>query len=129
MKKKNIIPVIFIVVAIILEALPYGVKLKFGLDNGETLEKFFSYFSLTPYGYANFLPFITAIMTCVLLVLSVVIIIKDCEKSKKIFKWFVISAFASAAASFAVFNFTLTAALIALMIGLAWLSSHLIYKA
>ena len=30
----------------------------------------FSYFSLTPFGYANFAPFITAMLTCVVLLLA-----------------------------------------------------------
>lgn len=128
MNKKNIIPFIFTAAAVILEALPYGVKLTFALDAGETKEELFSYFSLTPYGYANFMPFITAIFTCVLLVLSFVVLIKNSDRCKRVFKWIVIGAFASAGVSFAVFNLTVTAALISLMISFAWLTSQLIYK-
>ncbi len=62
--------------AIILELLPYGAVLNFGNPEGEPWRRTFSYFSLTPFGYANFGPFITALLTCVLLVLSVIFIFK-----------------------------------------------------
>lgn len=128
MNRKNIIPMIFTLVAIVLEALPFGAKLTFALDEGKTQEKFFSYFSLTPYGYANFLPFITAILTCVLFLMALIILIKNPPKLKKAFKILVIGTFAVASASFALMNFTITAALISLMLAFAWLSSQLIYK-
>lgn len=129
MKKKNIIVCIFTLAAVIFEALPYGAKLEFGLDNGEVKEELFSYFSLTPYGYANFLPFITAILTCVLFVMAVVIMFKESEKLKKAFKALVIITFAAASMAFAFMNFTVTAALISLMLAFAWLSAQLLYKA
>lgn len=50
MKKKNIIPLLLTAAAIVFEILPYGAKLTFALDGGETKEELFSYFSLTPYG-------------------------------------------------------------------------------
>ncbi len=62
--------------AIILELLPYGAVLNFGNPEGEPWRRTFSYFSLTPFGYANFGPFITALLTCVLLILSVIAIFK-----------------------------------------------------
>ncbi len=129
MKKKNIIVWLFTLAALCFEALPCGAKLEFGLDNGEIKEELFSYFSLTPYGYANFLPFITAILTCVLFVMAVVILFRDCEKLKKIFKILVIITFAVASMAFAFMNSTVTAALISLMLAFTWLSAQLTYKA
>ncbi len=120
---------IFTLAAIILEILPFGAKLTFALDESKTQEKLFSYFSLTPYGYANFLPFITAVLTCVLFIMAVIILIKDYAGVKKAFKILVIGAFAVASASFGIMNFTVTAALISLMLAFAWLSAQLIYKA
>lgn len=120
---------LFSAAAIVLEALPYGAKLKFALDNGETTEKLFSYFSLTPYGYANFLPFITAILTCVLLIIAIVILFKDYEKLKKVFKILSAVAFGVAVASFAFANFTAVAALIALMLAFNCFAAWLLYKA
>ena len=129
MKTKNIIPMIFTLAAIILEILPFGAKLTFALDEGKTQEKLFSYFSLTPYGYANFLPFITAVLTCVLFILALIILIRDFAGVKKAFRILVIVTFALASASFAFMNFTVTAALISLMIAFSWLSAQLVYKA
>lgn len=129
MKTKNIIPMVFALAAIVLEILPFGAKLTFALDEGKTQEKLFSYFSLTPYGYANFLPFITAVLTCVLFILALIILFKDYAGVKKAFKIIVIINFALASASFAFMNFTVTAALISLMIAFSWLSAQLVYKA
>lgn len=47
----------------------------------------------------------------------------------KAFKIIVIINFALASASFAFMNFTVTAALISLMIAFSWLSAQLVYKA
>ena len=60
------------VIAIILEALPFGAVLNFANPDGEPWRKTFSYFSLTPFGYANFAPLLTALLTCILLVLVIV---------------------------------------------------------
>ncbi len=129
MKKKNTVVSLFVVAAVILEALPYGAKLTFGLENGETKEELFSYFSLTPYGYANFLPLITSILTCVLLVISIAILFKDSEKLKNAFKILAIITFAVASISLVFMNLTVTAALISLMLAFGWLSAQLIYRA
>ncbi len=129
MKKKNIIVWFSVLISVFLEALPYGAKLKFGLDNGEIKEEFFSYFSLTPYGYANFLPFITAVLTCVLFVMSLVLIFRNYAKLKKAFIILAVITFAVSIISFVFMNFTVTAAFISLMLAFVWLSSQHIYKA
>lgn len=72
MKLKKTLLTIFPLVALVLEILPYGAVLNFANPEGEPLRKVYSYFDLTLYGYANFGPFITAILTCVLLVLAVI---------------------------------------------------------
>ena len=53
--------------ALLLELLPWGVQMRFMAPPGE--EPFFtqtSYFDLTPFGYGNFAPLLTALLTCVL---------------------------------------------------------------
>lgn len=62
--------------ALILEALPYGAVLIFSSGPEKRIKETFSYFSLTPFGYANFSPFLTAILTVLAAVLSVAAIIK-----------------------------------------------------
>lgn len=73
--KKSLL-VLLPVAAIVLEIVPYGAVLNFANPEGAPCRKTYSYFSLTPFGYANFGPFITAILTCVLLVLIVVYLFK-----------------------------------------------------
>ena len=77
MKMKKLLLVSFPIIAFVLELLPYGVVLNFANPEGEPWRRTYSYFSLTPFGYANFGPFITAILTCVLLVLVVVYLFKS----------------------------------------------------
>ena len=70
MKKINMISVIAIAI-IVLEILPYGAVLNFGKPatdgNAGFIRKTYSYFSLTPWGYANFGPLLTAVLSCALL--------------------------------------------------------------
>ncbi len=61
-------------ITLILEILPYGAVLNFANPEGNSWHRTYSYFSLTPFGYANFAPFITAIITCAIITLLVVIL-------------------------------------------------------
>ena len=76
MKNKKALLVLLPLVTLILEVLPNGVVLNFANPDGEPWRRTYAYFSLTPFGYANFGPFITAILTCVLLVLVVIYLFK-----------------------------------------------------
>ncbi len=72
MRKLKIIGVITTVLTLILEILPWGAVLNFAVspaEGGGAIRKSFSYFDLTPFGYANFGPLITALLTCVILVM------------------------------------------------------------
>ena len=60
------------VIVIVLEILPCGAVCNFANPDGEPIKTTYSYFDLTPFGYANFGPFITAILTCILVILSIV---------------------------------------------------------
>ena len=85
-RKQPIIAFAILIVILVLELLPYGAVLNFGNPEGEPLRETFSYFDMTPYGYANFGPFITAILTCVLLVLSIINLLVETGKIKTIIK-------------------------------------------
>lgn len=80
--KKKMITLALLLSALVLEILPYGAVLNFGNPEGDTWRKTYSYFSLIPYGYANFGPLITAVLTCVLLVILVLSLLlkKDWNK-------------------------------------------------
>ena len=72
---KKIFTLSAVLLALAFEIMPYGAVCNFMTPPGEPpLRETYSYFSLTPFGYANFAPFIVAILTCVLLVLVVIYI-------------------------------------------------------
>ena len=64
------------IAALILELLPNGVVLRFANPEGEPWVKTYSHFNVTPLGYANFGPLIAAVLTCMLLLLVVIYLIK-----------------------------------------------------
>ena len=99
MKKMKILRLarLFIVFAILIfEILPYGAVCVFATPE-ETFRRCFSYFSLTPYGYANFAPLITAILSCVLLVLSILSLFFEREGIEKSARWLSLAAVISLA--------------------------------
>ena len=70
--RKRIIMFCATLVTLVLEILPYGAVCLFANPAGESWRKTYSYFDLTPFGYAHFSPLITGILTCVLFVLLIV---------------------------------------------------------
>ena len=75
--KKRWLYLILPLVTLVLEILPYGAVCNFANPEGEPWRKTFSYFDLTPFGYAHFAPFLTALATCVVLVLLLVYVFAD----------------------------------------------------
>ena len=74
--KKRFLCLILPIITLILEALPYGAVCVFASSPTERLRETFSYFDLTPFGYANFAPLFTAIITCLIFVLLMIYCIK-----------------------------------------------------
>lgn len=70
--KKRITYLLLPIVTLILEILPYGAVCNFANPEGAPWRETFSYFDLTPFGYANFAPLITAIISCIVLLLIVI---------------------------------------------------------
>ena len=85
-RKKNIIVLAVLLVILVLEILPYGAVLNFADDGGKVLKHTYSYFDLTPYGYANFGPLITAILTCVLILLNGIDLFINSQKMQSAIK-------------------------------------------
>ena len=81
--KKKLIALCTLLCTIVLEILPYGAVCNFWNPEGAPFRETFSYFSLTPYGYANFPPLITAILTCILLLIVLISIIFKKDLGKK----------------------------------------------
>ena len=65
MKKINL--VVLPAITIALEILPLGAVCTFAPSPTERVKETFSYFSPIPFGYANFAPLITAVLTVILL--------------------------------------------------------------
>ena len=80
MKHTRLLPLLCPAAAVILALLPGGAVLNFGQPDGEPIRETFSYFSLTPFGYANFWPLITAVLSCVLLFLAVAAAVRPCAR-------------------------------------------------
>ncbi len=76
MKKRRLLLFVFPIIALVLEALPYGAVLNFANPEGEPWRKTFSYFDPITFGYANFGPMLTAILTVVLFILVLIYFIK-----------------------------------------------------
>lgn len=87
MKIKKFISLIILVMILILELLPYGAicNFKAGPEKG-LIRETYSYFDLTPFGYANFGPFLTAVLTCIMLVFAVLCLLKPLPKIRSIWK-------------------------------------------
>ena len=65
------------ITGLVYRALPMGAVCTFAISPTERVRETFSYFSLIPFGYANFAPLITAILTVVVLLLSLISLKKD----------------------------------------------------
>ncbi len=85
MKGRKLWLVLLPVAAVLLELLPYGAVLNFGVQAADgsidTIRRTYSYFSLTPFGYALFGPLLTAILSCLLLALGVLYLWRGKGKS------------------------------------------------
>nr|MBQ4319733.1 hypothetical protein [Clostridia bacterium] len=77
--KKKLLLIAPPILALILEILPYGAVLNFAnqLEDGtiDTIRQTFSYFDLTPMGYANSGPILTAMLTCVITLIALIYIL------------------------------------------------------
>ena len=69
--KKRLLYLILPIVTLILELLPYGAVCNFANPEGRPWRETYSYFSMMPFGYANFAPLLTALLTCAILILLI----------------------------------------------------------
>lgn len=72
-------------VILFLEILPFGAVLRFGRppEEGGAIRETFSYFDLTPFGYANFGPFITAVLSVVLFIMALIWVFAGKDKLRR----------------------------------------------
>ena len=74
--KKRFLYLVLPIITLILEVLPYGAVCIFASSPTDRIRETFSYFDLTPFGYANFAPFFTAIITSLVFILLLVYCVK-----------------------------------------------------
>lgn len=74
--KKRFLYLIIPIITLVLESVPYGAVCIFATSPTERVRETFSYFDLTPFGYANFTLFFTAIITYIVFVLLIAYCIK-----------------------------------------------------
>ena len=71
--KKRLLYLILPIITLMLEILPYGAVCNFArpATDGSIghFRELYSYFDLLPFGYANFSPLITAVLSCLILFL------------------------------------------------------------
>lgn len=113
MKNRKSVLAVFPLITIFMELLPYGAVLNFGRPATDGTIGYFretySYFSLMPFGYANFGPLLTAIFSCLLLVCIAVYICSGNQGFKKAAR---------------LFNFiAVITSLLPLMLGLRYISA------
>lgn len=80
MKKFKIMFICSNIAALLLEIFAEGAVCNFATPE-KIITETFSYFSLTPYGYANFGPFLTAIFTCVLFIFAIILFTPIAKKT------------------------------------------------
>ena len=105
-------------VILILELLPFGAVLNFANPEGEPFRETFSYFSLTPFGYANFGPFITAVLSCILLNSVIIYVLKGKLKKFSIILAIVACAVSLSPLLFGLQYYSVIAGLITFFLGL-----------
>lgn len=64
------------VMALVFEMFPDALMLPFASGPNQWVTKTFSYFSLTPFGYAEFSPILTGVLTIIIIVLSAINLIQ-----------------------------------------------------
>ena len=117
--KKRILYLLLPVITLILEILPYGAVCNFANHEGDPWRRTYSYFTLTPFGYANFSPFLTAILTCLIVVFVLVFCITGSARTANTVKFILCAAVLLSLGSLAygIAYYTFVAGLITLSLG------------
>ena len=122
MKFRGILLTALPAAAVVLEALPYGAVLNFSVqaEDGSfgLMRQTYSYFSLTPFGYANFGPLVTALLSCLLLLAGIVYLL--CGRGMRAIKIISIIAVSTSLSPllFGISYFSLLGGIISVLLGL-----------
>ncbi len=74
--KKKILGVLLWTMIIFMELLPYGAVCVFATGPDTQIRELFSYFDLTPFGYANFGPLLTALLSVITVIFLAVYLLR-----------------------------------------------------
>ena len=79
MKKLKILNLASLIIALVLEILPFGVKMVWAGFFEEQVT-YHSYFDLTVWGYGDMGPFLCAVLTCVAVIMLFISLFKNVQK-------------------------------------------------
>ena len=86
MKIKKFLPLIILILILVLELLPYGAVVSYVIPEIGPMTKTCSCFSLIPFRQGNVSPLVTAILTCIMITLSLAHLIKPVSNIVLIWK-------------------------------------------
>ena len=81
--KRKLLYLILPLITLVLEILPYGAVCNFADGYNKIHRVTYSYFDLTPFGYANFAPLLTAIISCGVIILLIIYLFIEARNQKK----------------------------------------------
>ncbi len=84
--KRKLLYLILPLITLVLEILPYGAVCNFADGYNKIHRVTYSYFDLTPFGYANFAPLLTAIISCGVIILLIIYLFIDKDRIISIVK-------------------------------------------
>ncbi len=102
---KKIIACLCILASVIIMAMPVSLKMTFssGVETGQKAVESFSYFSMIPAGYGNYMPLLTGCLSLCALISAVLNLKKNTSKQTmfiliacinlNLLSWFIFSAF------------------------------------
>ena len=125
--KKRLLLIYLPIMTLALEGLPMGTVMYFGNPDGDPFRQTFSYFDPIHWGYADFAPNLTALLTCTLAILAVIGAIRG---TKRLLGATVTIAMIAAAFSLLTifFGFTLIGLSVSLLLALTAAVAALIKK-
>lgn len=83
-KLNMVVCIISLIIVLVLEITPYGAVVAYGnpSESGqiELVKTYLSYFNIIPFGRGNFAPLVTAILTCILIITTLVAMLKNTKQ-------------------------------------------------
>ena len=107
--KKQITSIVIMIISILLMIFTKSIPMIFSAGPTERITRYYSHFNLTPLGYGNWLPIITAVLSVCIVALLLIGLKKNCIKMIKICLCITIFATLLSWVRFNTFSFITTA--------------------